>query len=114
MEPNNEMKNKVDQTANLEEAKDVIAQAGMLLTDNEVSEVAGGTSVHDMTPEMREGHTFVMSTYGRLVIRETGNQYDTLQKLNEEAMGDSPRLDIRPVINAEEIRSQARNEEVER
>lgn len=42
MEPNNEMKNKVDQTANLEEAKDVIAKAGMLLTDDEVSEVAGG------------------------------------------------------------------------
>ena len=42
MEPNNEMKNKVDQTTNLEEAKDVIAQAGMLLTDDEVSEVAGG------------------------------------------------------------------------
>ncbi|MCR5499816.1 MAG: hypothetical protein K6F31_05435 [Acetatifactor sp.] len=38
----NEMKNKVDQTANLEEARDVIAQAGMLLTDDEVSEVAGG------------------------------------------------------------------------
>ena len=37
-----ELKDKVDQTANLEEAKDVIAQAGMLLTDDEVSEVAGG------------------------------------------------------------------------
>ncbi len=42
MKPNNEMKNKVDQTTNLEEARDVIAQAGMLLTDDEVSEVAGG------------------------------------------------------------------------
>ena len=37
-----DLKDKVDQTANLEEAKDVIAQAGMLLTDDEVSEVAGG------------------------------------------------------------------------
>jgi hypothetical protein len=37
-----ELKDKVDQTQNLEEAKDVIAQAGMLLTDDEVSEVAGG------------------------------------------------------------------------
>ena len=37
-----ELKDKVDQTANLEEAKDVIAQAGMLLTDDEVGEVAGG------------------------------------------------------------------------
>ena len=37
-----ELKDKVDQTQNLEEAKDVIAKAGMLLTDDEVSEVAGG------------------------------------------------------------------------
>ena len=37
-----ELKDKVDQTTNLEEARDVIAQAGMLLTDDEVSEVAGG------------------------------------------------------------------------
>ena len=37
-----ELKDKVDQTQNLEEAKDVIAQAGMLLTDDEVGEVAGG------------------------------------------------------------------------
>ena len=37
-----ELKDKVDQTANLDEAKDIIAQAGMLLTDDEVSEVAGG------------------------------------------------------------------------
>ena len=37
-----ELKDKVDQTQNLEDAKDVIAQAGMLLTDDEVSEVAGG------------------------------------------------------------------------
>ena len=44
MEPNDEMKNKVDQTTSLEEAKDVIAKAGMLLTDDEVSEVAGGNS----------------------------------------------------------------------
>ena len=41
-----ELKDKVDQTANPEEAKDVIAQAGMLLTDDEVSEVAGG--VYDL------------------------------------------------------------------
>ena len=37
-----ELKDKVDQTTNLEEAKDIIAEAGMLLTDDEVSEVAGG------------------------------------------------------------------------
>ena len=40
-----ELKDKVDQTANLEEAKDVIAKAGMLLTDDEVSEVAGGNAI---------------------------------------------------------------------
>ncbi|MBP5640501.1 MAG: hypothetical protein J6X55_13535 [Victivallales bacterium] len=51
MEPNNEMKNKVDQTTNLEEAKDVIAKAGMLLTDDEVSEVAGG-GVYDKLYEI--------------------------------------------------------------
>ena len=39
-----ELKDKVDQTANLEEAKDVIAKAGMLLTDEDVSEVAGGAT----------------------------------------------------------------------
>jgi len=37
-----ELKDKVDQTANLEEAKDDIAQADKKLTDDEVSEVAGG------------------------------------------------------------------------
>ena len=108
-----ELKEKADQTQNLEEAKDVITKAGMLLTDDEVSEVAGGTSVNGI-PEMIESPTFVVSTNGHRVIRKAGNQYDTLQKLNEEAMGDSPRLDIRPVINAEGIHSQARKEEVER
>ena len=43
-----ELKDKVDQTANLEEAKDVIAKAGMLLTDDEVSEVAGGASAGNL------------------------------------------------------------------
>ena len=42
-----ELKDKVDQTANLEEAKDVIAQAGMLLTDDEVSEATGGVGRDD-------------------------------------------------------------------
>ena len=40
-----ELKDKVEQTSNLEEAKDVIAKAGMLLTDDEVSEVAGGNAI---------------------------------------------------------------------
>ena len=37
-----ELKDKVDQTAKLEDAKDIIAKAGMLLTDDEVCEVTGG------------------------------------------------------------------------
>ena len=37
-----ELKDKVDQTADLEEAKDIIAQADKKLTDDEVGEVAGG------------------------------------------------------------------------
>ena len=37
-----ELKDKVEQTKDLEEAKEVIAGAGMLLSDDEVSEVAGG------------------------------------------------------------------------
>ena len=38
-----ELKDKVEQTANLEDAKDVIAKAGMILTDDEVGEVTGGS-----------------------------------------------------------------------
>ena len=37
-----ELKDKVEQTKDLEEAKEVIAGAGMLLSDEEASEVAGG------------------------------------------------------------------------
>ena len=40
-----ELKDKVDQAKDLEEAKEVIAQAGMLLSDDEVSEVAGGSGI---------------------------------------------------------------------
>ena len=39
-----ELKDKVDQAKDLEEAKEVIAGAGMLLSDDEVSEVAGGNN----------------------------------------------------------------------
>ena len=42
-----ELKDKVDQTATLEDAKDIIAQAGKKLTDDEVSEAAGGAGVDD-------------------------------------------------------------------
>ena len=44
-----DLKDKVDQTANLEEAKDVIAKAGMLLTDDEVSEATGGVLLRGYT-----------------------------------------------------------------
>ena len=37
-----ELKDKVEQTKDLEEAKAVIAEAGMLLSDDEASAVAGG------------------------------------------------------------------------
>jgi len=37
-----ELKDKVEQTKDLEEAKAVIAEAGMLLSDEEASAVAGG------------------------------------------------------------------------
>ena len=37
-----ELKDKVEQAKDLEEAKAAIAEAGMLLSDDEVSEVAGG------------------------------------------------------------------------
>ena len=37
-----ELKDKVDKAKDLEEAKEVIAGAGMLLNDDEVSKVAGG------------------------------------------------------------------------
>jgi hypothetical protein len=50
-----ELKDKVDQTTNLEEAKDVIAKAGMLLTDDEVSEVAGGSQAGNLIFEGKGG-----------------------------------------------------------
>ncbi|MBR3468226.1 MAG: hypothetical protein IKH28_00780 [Lachnospiraceae bacterium] len=42
MEDSKELKNNLDQTANTEEVKHIIAQAGKKLTDDEVGEVAGG------------------------------------------------------------------------
>ena len=40
-----ELKDKVEQTSNLEEANDVIAKAGMLPTDDEVGEATGGVTL---------------------------------------------------------------------
>ena len=42
MEDSKELKNNLDQAANTEEVKHIIAQAGKKLTDDEVGEVAGG------------------------------------------------------------------------
>ena len=44
MEDSKELKNNLDQAANLEEVKHIIAQAGKKLTDDEVGEVAGGVT----------------------------------------------------------------------
>ena len=44
MELTGELKRKVEETENKEEAKEVIKEAGMLLSDDELDEVAGGTS----------------------------------------------------------------------
>ena len=40
-----ELKDKVDQAATLEDAKDIIAQAGQKLTDDEVGEATGGVTL---------------------------------------------------------------------
>ncbi len=42
-----ELRKKVENAENLEEAKKLIAQAGMELTDEEVEQVAGGEMVCD-------------------------------------------------------------------
>ena len=42
MEHGKELKNNLDQAANMEDAKQIIAQAGKKLTDDEIGEVAGG------------------------------------------------------------------------
>jgi hypothetical protein len=46
-----ELKDKVDKAKDLEEAKEVIAKAGMLLNDDEVSKVAGGIAAGMECPE---------------------------------------------------------------
>ncbi len=42
MELTGELKNQVEKTATKEEAKEVIAKAGMLLSDEELEQVSGG------------------------------------------------------------------------
>ncbi|MBO4904890.1 MAG: hypothetical protein J5367_06675 [Lachnospiraceae bacterium] len=42
MELINELKNKVDKAETKDEAKEIIAEAGMLLDDEELDQVAGG------------------------------------------------------------------------
>ena len=42
MELTGELKNKVEQAETKEEAKEIVKEAGMLLSDDELDEVAGG------------------------------------------------------------------------
>ena len=80
-----ELKDKVDQTANLEEAKDVIAQAGMLLTDDEVSEATGGARrpsnlLYQSTPKVNFANTLYSGqTYlqGRELLYKESEHKDT-------------------------------------
>ena len=63
------LKNKVDKAQNKEEAKEIIAQAGMLLDDDELDKVAGGVYVsYEITEDMLgdnnmytddNGHTWI-------------------------------------------------------
>ncbi len=46
MELTGELKKQVEQAKTKEEAKDLIAQAGMELTDEELDQVAGGKKIH--------------------------------------------------------------------
>ena len=41
-----ELKDKVEKTENQEEAKEIIKEAGMELTDEEMDQVAGGVYIH--------------------------------------------------------------------
>ena len=73
-----ELKDKVDQTANLEESKDVIARAGMLLTDDEVSEAAGGARAESLIFQAKK-HAPVPSI---LMGRDTPGKLDDLLSNN--------------------------------
>ena len=42
-----ELKNKVERTENLEEAKKIIEDAGMQLSDEEMNQIAGGIKMPD-------------------------------------------------------------------
>lgn len=46
MELTGKLKEQVEQAKTKEEAKDLIAQAGMELTDEEMDQVAGGKPIH--------------------------------------------------------------------
>ena len=58
------LKNKVDKAQNKEEAKEIIAQAGMLLDDDELDKVAGGGSGAILAP----GHDF-RDNYIKEIVR---------------------------------------------
>ena len=48
MKPVGELKEKVEKTENLEEAKKVVEEAGMQLTDEEMDDVSGGRYVQHL------------------------------------------------------------------
>ena len=51
-----ELKDKVEKTENLKEAKKVIEEAGMELTDDELNQVAGGGEYGDNRGEIGNWH----------------------------------------------------------
>ena len=55
MELTGELKVKVEQSKNLDETKEIIAQAGMLLSDDEIGQVTGGAG-RQQTENEQSGH----------------------------------------------------------
>ena len=51
-----ELKDKVEKTENLKEAKKVIEEAGMELTDDELNQVAGGGEYGELRGEIGNWH----------------------------------------------------------
>lgn len=51
-----ELKDKVEKTENLKEAKKVIEEAGMELTDDELNQVAGGEGYGELRGEIGNWH----------------------------------------------------------
>ena len=87
MEHGEELKNNLDQAANMEEAKDIIAKAGMHLTDDEVGDVAGGRLQDFLDKEEHER---------RRQLAELGIEIDDNQQESSQN-SDRPQPMTRPV-----------------